>query len=154
MVLDTATRSGRPVVLASAALLTPSPDAAPAAHRLAAEVRAWAEEAGLHLVALPARGLDVRPDADAAERRRLGRRDTAALQSLFARIARELGDGLPAALLVAEDEVSGQTGRAWLRRLSAAADAARLPLPRAIRLAPAAPLDADLLDRRVLASVD
>lgn len=145
----------RPVALASAGLVDPAPDAPPAAHRLADDVRRWADGAGIAIVQLPARGLDAAPDADAAARRRLGRRDTAALKSVLAEVRRGEHAGRPlVALLIAEDEVAGQTGRAWLRRLGEAATAAGIGLPRAVRLNHADPLDADLLDRRTLTPAD
>jgi len=138
-------------VLASAVLVEISTSTDAAVQRRAAEVDDWASATGLRLVALPSRGVQLRPDADAAERRRLGRRDEADLRLVLDRLRRELGPGRsPAALILAEEDVTGQSGRAWLRRLTSAAAATRVQLPRAIRVPLNAGLDTELLQRRIL----
>ena len=138
-------------VLASAVLVGAPHDAEAAIARRAAEVDDWARSTGVRLVALPSRGVQLHPDADAAERRRLGRRDEADLRLVLDRLRRELGPNRsPAALILAEEDVTGQSGRAWLRRLTSAAAATRIQLPRAIRVPLDAGLDTELLQRRIL----
>lgn len=138
-------------VLASAVLVEAPADADSAVLLRAADVGEWAAESDLRLVPLPSRGVHLRPDADAAERRRLGRRDEAELRVVLDRLRRDLGpDRSIAALILAEEELAGQSGRAWLRRLTSAAHATRVVLPRAIRLPLHETLDTELLRRRIL----
>ena len=101
------------------------------------ELRVRAELNGCELVVLPPPGSSGRPGADAAERRRLARRDLAELTAL----ARGMRGRSPVALLVTPDEVAGQAGRAWHHRLAQAADRAGVLLPRAVRVHPGDAID-------------
>ncbi len=120
---------------------------APAHGGSSATIDAWAAESGIQVVVLPEAGYRAHPGADAAERRRLGRRDQRQLHDVFAVLLRGTG---PApridAFFVTQDEVTGQAGRAWLERVVEAARDARLDLPRAVRLPDTGDLDRELLD--------
>jgi len=107
----------------------------------------WAERHRLALVVLPEAGYRSRPDADAAERRRLGRQDSRDLAAALGRVRGSFGGGGVAALLLTHEEVTGQAGRAWLQRLAEAARLAELELPRATRLAE--PSDFQAVARRL-----
>lgn len=118
-----------------------------AAGERAHELASWAETGGFAVRALPAPGHWAHPEADAAHRRRLARADRAALVKAFEGLRAELGAEVsPVPLVIAIDEVSGQAGRAWFERVREAADAARLPLQRAVRIALDEPLDAQHLE--------
>ncbi len=89
------------------------------------QLHGWAHRTGKQLVALPRPWFYSHPQANANERRRLGRLDQKALLSLFRALQTP-----PLAVLVADEDVRGQQGFAWRERLEAAAAAAALPLPR------------------------
>lgn len=113
-----------------------------AAGERARELVAWAEGNGFSVRVLPAPAHWAHPEADAAHRRRLARADRAALVKLFHALRSELGPDVTAVpIVIAADEVSGQAGRAWFQRLREAAEAARLPLQRAVRIPLGEPLD-------------
>lgn len=122
----------QPVLLVSPAVLTAY---GPAIARAAAN-------ANLTLVELPEAGYLRRPDADATERRRLGRADRRELAAALGGIRRSLGVDAVAMLVLHREEVTGQAGRAWLQRLREAAQLAGLALPRATRIATGADISA------------
>jgi len=117
------------------------------------EVRAWAERSGFRVVVLPVPGHRARPDADPAERRRLGRQEASELAAVLRRV-RDARPSEVAAVLVSEADVAGQAGRAWLRRLTEAADRVRVALPRPVRFGADAAFDESRLERRILADAD
>ncbi len=117
--------------------------------RAAAELGVWAEGLDYRIVVLPRPGHRSRPDADSAERRRLARQDSAALEAALSRLHRDVpGSGRLAAFVLSTDDVSGQAGRAWFERVAEAASRIGVVLPRAVRVDAAAAIDADLLERR------
>jgi len=145
---------GRSVVLVSAELsleaLADSDDAARRSR--AAEVLDWARRSGFELVALPEPGYRRRPGADPAERRRLGRADRSRLVAELRRLRSRLdADGRVAALLITDEDVWGQAGRAWAQRLAEAAEQVGIALPRPVRLSLDGGLDETRLEQRVLA---
>jgi hypothetical protein len=107
----------------------------------------WASARGHGVYQLPAPGVRLDPDADAAARRRLAREDAAALRFVFSQLREYQGAGyrLGAVILDAAD-VRGPSGRAWLRRLVAAAAAEGVEVPTPVIASPA---DLDDLDRLV-----
>jgi len=119
------------------------------------EVHDWAERLGYRVVRLPEPGHRTHTDADAAGRRRLGRQDASALVSSLRRIKSELEpDGRVVALVAADEDVSGQSGRAWLRRLEEAAQRVGVALPRPVRFTADDRFDAERLERRILADAE
>lgn len=103
-------------------------------------IRLLSTHASLTLVELPDAGYRRRPDADATERRRLGRADSRELLAALGGVRRAAGAEAVAALVLSREEVTGQAGRAWLQRLLEAAPIAGLTLPRATRIAGASDL--------------
>ncbi|HWL02695.1 MAG TPA: hypothetical protein VNQ52_10040 [Microbacteriaceae bacterium] len=119
------------------------------------EVEDWAERFGYRIEHLPEPGYRAHPDADAAQRRRLGRQDAGSLVALLRGVKSELrASARIVALLVADEDVSGQAGRAWLRRLEEAAERVGVALPRPARFTSDGRFDATRLERRILAEAE
>ncbi|MFT4211696.1 MAG: hypothetical protein QM626_07455 [Microbacterium sp.] len=107
-------------------------------------LRGWAHRTGKRLVDLPQPWFYSHPQANANERRRLGRRDQKELLSLFRSL-----ETRPIAVLVANEDIRGQQGFAWRERLEAAAAAVALQLPRVMALITAEDFDEARLEQRI-----
>ncbi len=111
----------------------------------ALDVAAWTGRSGYRIVVLPPPWYYAAPTADANERKRLGRRYVTDLEKFFQQLQR----GRVIAFVIAEEDVSGQMGHAWLQRVTEAAHQAQVQLPRSVRVSRNRRLDRERLEQYI-----
>ncbi len=133
---------GYSIVLVGHGLLNPLPGAPAETLQNARELVRWAARGGHGLYQLPVAGHRLAPGSDAATRRRMAREDATALRFVCSQLREYVDAGYRVSAVLLEDaDTRGPSGRAWLRRLTAAAESCGIVLPDPLRVADPADLD-------------